>query len=182
MQKALLFDLDGTLFDTSVVNYMAYKQALSEVGIEIDEAYYVEKCEGNSYKEFLTALVSPEKIDLVHERKKVLYADYLGKAKENKMLFDLILNMKEQYYIGLVTTASRKNTMQILEYFKRERLFDIIITQEDTEFLKPNPQGYNEAIKRLNVAPENVTIFEDSVTGLKAAMATEAHVVRIERF
>ena len=41
MKKLVLFDLDGTLFDTGDVNYYAYKDALAPFGITLDKEYFV---------------------------------------------------------------------------------------------------------------------------------------------
>ena len=182
MKKALLFDLDGTLFDTTDVNYLSYRDALAEEGLELTKAYYQEKCDGKSYKQFLPDLITGSKLETIHERKKALYPTYLNSARENVVLFDIIERLKDSYEIGLVTTASRANTMQILEHFGRTDLFDILVTQEDVEYTKPHPQAYNKALQLLNIEPENVTIFEDSFSGLEAALASGAHVVKIERF
>ena len=41
-----LFDLDGTLLDTSEVNYFAYKDALEPFGIKLQKSFFVEECNG----------------------------------------------------------------------------------------------------------------------------------------
>ena len=181
-RRALLFDLDGTLFDTTGVNYLAYKKALNEVGCDIDMEYYKNCCDGRSYRDFLPKLVPTDKIKVVHERKKNLYADCLGCARENVFLFDLIEKMKAESKIGLVTTASGKNTREILIYFGREELFDVLVCQEDVQNTKPHPEAYQKAMDMLGVSSEEVYIFEDSEVGMEAALASGAHVIRIERF
>ncbi len=181
-KRAMLFDLDGTLFDTTDVNYAAYKKALNEVGCDIDRAYYKECCDGRSYRDFLPQLVLADKVKAVHERKKALYAECLVNARENVFLFDMIERMKAESHIGLVTTASGKNTREILAYFGREALFDVLVCQEDVVHTKPDPEAYRKAMEMLGVTPDETYIFEDSETGLSAALASGAHVIKIERF
>lgn len=55
--KLAIFDLDGTLFDTSRVNYLAYKNALNKFDFDIDYTYYKNFCEGKHYCEFLQSIV-----------------------------------------------------------------------------------------------------------------------------
>lgn len=185
MNKALLFDLDGTLFDTSEVNYYAYKKALNEVDGDISLDYYMNNCEGKNYKVFLKSLCSEDQVEYVHKRKVVYYSQFLSEARKNTLLFEMIQAVKNNFQIGVVTTASRKNVMEILEYFGVAELFDIIITKEDVTHTKPDPEAYLKAIERLNLESSlnDVMIFEDSESGLKAAYASGVtNIVRIERF
>lgn len=182
MDKALLFDLDGTLFDTSYVNYFSYKRALNEVNCDFTFEYYMEKCYGKNYKEFLLALVPNKKVEIIHRKKMEYYSDFLYRARKNRLLLELILQVKGIFSIGLVTTASLKNTNEILRYFQCSNLFDIIVTKEDVVHTKPHPEGYLKAMNSLKVEPQNVIIFEDSEIGLKAAADSGANIVKIERF
>ena len=54
--KMIICDLDGTLFDTSEVNYQAYKKSLYEIGYELSYSFFIKECYGKHYKEFLSKL------------------------------------------------------------------------------------------------------------------------------
>ena len=178
-----IFDLDGTLFDTSEVNYYAYREALHSFKIELDKDYFVKNCNGRHYMEFLPEIMGNiDHIEDVHKLKKMAYAMNLDKARKNTHLFKLINIMKEIYYISLVTTASKKNTEDILSYFKCKSFFDHIIAQEDIIKVKPDPQGFLLAMEYFNMAPEKTIIFEDSDVGIRAARATGATVVIVDQF
>lgn len=143
--KLAIFDLDGTLFDTKNVNFHAYQRAIRECGfdIDIDYQFYCNYCNGNHYKVFLPKIIfdiSEEALHQIHERKKKVYTDYLEKAIKNDFLFFLIDAIRDKYAIALVTTASRKNTNDILKEFSLRGNFDIIITQEDVKNTKPSPE------------------------------------------
>ena len=181
--KLAIFDLDGTLFNTNDVNYNSYNEALKEIGCSIDYDYFCNYCNGRKYTEFLPNIINDEKtIYQVHKRKKELYSKYVDKAIKNSHLFEIIRDLKHEYNIVIVTTASRKNTMDLLLAFKVENLFDLIITQEDVKEPKPNPEGFNLAIKKFNVSSSQTIIFEDSDEGIKAAKKTNAAVFKIEQF
>lgn len=183
MKKLALFDLDGTLFNTENVNYEAYNEALKEVGKDIDYEYYCKYCNGRKYTEFLPKIIDDETIvKNVHKRKKELYSKYLDKAIINKELFSIIRLIQKEYYCVVVTTASRKNTEEILNYFKVQDLFDRIITQEDIICPKPDPEGFLKAMNLYNIDSQDTIIFEDSDVGVIAAKKTGATVFKIVQF
>ena len=183
MKKLALFDLDGTLFNTSDVNYWAYSSALSEKGYSIDYEYYCNYCNGRHYKVFLPEIISDEEIiDYIHKRKKELYKDFLEKAIINEHLFSIINNLKKDYYVAVVTTASKKNTYDILEYFEKKDIFDLILTQDEVSKSKPDPEGYLKAMKYFGIDSKDTLIFEDSEVGIQAARASGATVFVVDEF
>lgn len=183
MKKLAIFDMDGTLFDTLEVNYLSYHDAAAQIGYEI-KAEDFSPWFGKNYKEFLPALGITDVNDMekIHELKKDIYPSYLNKTKVNSFLMDYINGLDQEYTKALVTTASKKNVIDILTVFDMEKLFDFMITQEDTVRLKPDPQCYLLAMKRAGVGPENTVIFEDSQVGIEAAQASGAAVMQVRRF
>ncbi len=182
--KLAIFDLDGTLFNTNDVNFYAYKEALENYNVKIDYDYYCNFCNGRHYKIFVPPLVNNdlEKTEKIHQMKKELYSKYLNKVIINEHLFNIIKLIKKEYKIALVTTASKKNTMELLNYTQKEWLFDYILTQEDINEPKPNPEGFLKAMKKFNAKPEETIIFEDSQVGIEAAQKTNASIMVINKF
>jgi len=182
-QRLAIFDLDGTLYDTNEVNYAAYAQAMKEYGYTVDYDYYCQKCNGKHYKSFFPELgIRLGDYSAIHERKKVLYERYIDRAKENSQLFDIIVAIKKNYYLAVVTTASRKNCEDILFGFNRIGLFDLILSHEDVSEVKPAPEGFLKAMDYFSMGKENTIVFEDSFEGLTAAKATGASVFAIKQF
>lgn len=172
-----IFDLDGTLVDTKNINYSAYEQALSESGYHLDYRYFIEECNGKNYNEFLPPVIpdcNEDILNKIHCRKKELYPSYLGKAKINRHLFHILGGLAETYWLALATTASRTNALQVLGYFGKESVFDLIIAQEDVKCLKPDPEALLYAMNYFKISPENTIVFEDSDVGAAAARAAGA--------
>ena len=178
-----LFDLDGTLFDTTQVNYSAYQEALQPYGVKLDQAYFTEQYNGRHYTEFLPGLagvgVDPE---AVHAAKKAVYGKHLGKARANRQLFQMIETMQSKYHTAIVTTASRKNTCEILEYFQYSGYFELLVTQEDVIKKKPDPEGFIRAMEYFGMDAQHTIIFEDSDAGIAAAREVGAGVFVVDTY
>ena len=166
--KLVICDLDGTLFDTRRVNYMAYREAIERAGLPVifDYDIYVEKCWGPTYRGFLPIMGVPEnRFEEIHDAKKLYYEENLKYATENTHLFNIIKAMKNE-----------------LRYFGRLELFDVIFTIDDVKNGKPDPEGFLKAMEYFKVKPENTIIFEDSDVGLAAARKTGASICVVDDF
>lgn len=182
--KLALFDMDGTLFNTNEVNYLAYKEALIQYGFDFKREYWYQNCIGRHYKDFLAdiGITDEETLQGIHKLKKQVYKKYLSHAQENHHLFEIIELIKADYYIVLVTTASRKNVEDILSEFNKLKIFDKIFTQEDVSKMKPNPEGYLKAMQYFDIKPEDTIIFEDSEAGMEAAKSSGAYYFKVFKF
>ena len=177
-----MVDLDGTLVNTNEVNYRAYCEALSTYGFQMERGYYYKNCNGRYYLEFLPEITTCDRKMLkdVHERKKEVYPKYLNLAKLNQNLVDLVRLCKTQYYTALVTTASRKNTYELLGYFGITDIFNLILTRDDIDKSKPDPQGYLLALNYFRVKPDEAIVFEDSEEGIQAARSAGCECYRYQ--
>ena len=180
-------DLDGTLLDTIPANAASYRAALEEQGFTVTDEYYAQYCNGGYYKQFLRPLMggdpAPEAVERVHDRKKELYSSCLPMVRPNTSLLAILQAMKAAGHdLACVTTGSRKNATEVLEHFGVREWFGLIVTGEDVEKQKPDPEGYCRAMEHFHVTPADTMIFEDSGIGLTAAKASGARVFRVEQF
>lgn len=182
--KLLMSDLDGTLFDTRKVNYLAYQDAISPYGYNMDYDYYCNFCNGIHYLNFLPQITTTDQevLSEMHSRKKNAYRKYLDSARINKPLVDLIRIVKTECKIALVTTASEENTYDILQKFDIEELFDLILTHEQVKHSKPNPEGYLKALEYFGIKPLDAVIFEDSDVGIEAALKSGVQYFIVEGY
>lgn len=183
-KKLAMFDLDGTLFNTCDVNFYAYREALKAFNIELDYEYFQRECNGKKYTQFLPEICgfADERLMEIHRLKKENYARFLSKAVINAELFDILEGIRNQYHIALVTTASKKNTMELLRAFHKEDTFDFILTQDDIEKPKPDPEGFLKVQAYFNVSAEDTIIFEDSEAGLAAALQCTKKVYMVKGY
>lgn len=179
--KLIITDLDGTLFDTSKANYFSYKAALNQYGYELDYHFFKKKCNGRHYTYFLPEILGENSmlVEKIHEQKKKLYLEYIHYAIPNSNLFDLLSMAKVKCKIALVTTASKKNTSELLCAFDKHKIFDLILTQDDINNPKPDPEGFVKAMDYFQISVKDTIIFEDSEVGISAANTVGADVVRV---
>ena len=180
-------DLDGTLLDTVPANAASYRAALEELGFTVTDEYYAECCNGGHYTRFLPPLMggapSAADVERVHDRKKALYSDFLDAVRPNTALMEILKTMRAAGHdLACVTTGSRKNATEVLEYFHCADWFGVFITGEDVVRSKPDPEGYLKAMAHFGVTPAETMIFEDSGPGLEAARASGATVYKVEAF
>lgn len=176
--KLIMIDLDGTLIDTRMVNYLSYKEAMEPYGYSIDYRYYCNFCNGRYYLDFLPGITTDDQnvLSAIHKHKTSAYRKYLSEAVVNWTLVDIAKHCKPEYKVALVTTASKRNTYDILEKFQLVDIFDLILTREDVTKSKPDPEGYIKAMDFFGASGEESIIFEDSDVGVEAAKRAGAHV------
>ncbi|CRF33185.1 hydrolase [Brachyspira suanatina] len=196
--KLLIFDMDGTLIDSAYLNYYSYYNAFKKFNIELDTDYYYKKCFGLHYKVFTKNILelndkltndenkNNELIESIHNLKEKIYLENLNLVKIHPFMFETLIdnyNRKEnKKYTALATTASPNGVYAILKTFQLEHLFDLVLTGNDIEKKKPDPEVFYKCMEHFNIKEEESIIFEDSEVGLEAANQTNAWVIKIEKW
>ncbi|MEI0567722.1 HAD family phosphatase [Brachyspira pulli] len=195
--KLLIFDMDGTLIDSAYINYYSYYNALKEFNIELDRDYYYNECFGLHYKIFTSNILKlnnildknkaefDELVEKIHIRKEEIYLENLNLVNVHPFVLETLLdnnNKNNRKYTALATTASPNGVYGILKEFQLEKLFDLVLTGNDIEKKKPDPEIFFKCFNHFNVEENESIIFEDSEVGLKAANQTNAWVIKIEKW
>ena len=107
------------------------------------------------------------------------YRDYhKNLVKENKDINDLLLYLKrEGYKLAIVTGKARRSLEISLDCLNMKDVFDVIITGDDVELPKPNPEGINKVLSLLNIKNNEAVFLGDSDADIKAGL--EAQVCTI---
>lgn len=179
---AFVTDLDGTLVDTRNANRDAYAAAFSSSGIRFDADLY-DHSFGLNFADLCNVLAPgtpPSKRAEIADRKSALYPDYFHTVRLNHGLAGLLRSASDGGLpVGIATTARRRNVDALLDHFGLTDLFDIRVTAADVDRGKPAPDCYELAARRLGVAPNAVTVFEDSEVGVAAAAAAGCNVIKV---
>lgn len=173
--KVLLFDLDGTLIDTSLGNAKAYQSALLNSGLSVDLITVMKSSEGKNWRQFLPELLLEfgSNIDpqIVAEKKQELYFSNSYNPTPNFELVGVIKSMHGKVKLGLVTTASNEAAMKGLNFLGVIEYFDVIVSSRDVEHFKPHPEPYIKALQILKLHSSEALVFEDTEVGICSALS-----------
>lgn len=174
MDTAVIFDLDDLLADTERLHFAAYRQALGEVGTNIDDVTYTNHWifNGHGIADFCRTHSLSCDPDAVRQRKQVIYAELVtssvrampGAAKLITRLHGKRrLAVATSSYAGAAGVALR--TLSFLDYFEH------VVSGSDVDRVKPAPDLFLLAAARLNIAPARCVVLEDSAKGVRAVLA-----------
>ncbi len=188
MIKSIIFDMDGVLIDAKDWHYEALNKALGLFGMEISKYDHLITYDGLPTKKKLHMLsnerrLSPELHDFINEMKQV-YTMELIYTKCKPMFFHeyALSRLKNEGYILAVASNSVRNTVDaMMERSHLLKYLSFTLSNEDVTNGKPDPEIYNNAIKKLGFTPQECVIIEDNDNGIKAATASGAHVMRVTK-
>jgi len=180
--KAILFDIDGTLFNSDGCHFEVFKRVLSEYNFDggraIDEAFFMEHISGRSNAAIVGDLfpnMSQEQGNAFAEYKEACFRERAADLLPSLVtpgLQGLFSWMDEQGLAkAAVTNAPRKNAEQMLNAIERLDWFDTLVIGDECRAAKPDPEPYLEAMRRLGVTADSCLAFEDSPSGTTAATA-----------
>lgn len=181
MIKAIITDFDGTLVDTFEANYGAYQEAFTQVGLELSIDRYRE-CFGLRFAEFMEAMHIEDKelAARIRRIKGEVYPNHFNKLKPNKPLIDFICSSRAMgIHTAVASTARCKNLMNALKYINAVEAFEYILTGEDVQNGKPNPEIYNKVLRYFGIQPYEAIVFEDSPVGMQAAEAAGINYIKV---
>ena len=175
MIKAVIFDFDGLIIDTETIWYEAYKDALlqHEVNLTIEQFSLVIGTDDTVLNKYIMDNIKePSTISEIKELASNLFHEKIGQPILRDGVEDYLIAAKEAgLKIGLASSSKREWVERYLTQLHILPYFEVIKTRDDVTTVKPDPELYVQAINALGVKPEEAVAFEDSLNGLKAALA-----------
>lgn len=178
MLKAIIFDFDYTLGDSTNGIALSINYALDRLGYEAQPLDEIKKTIGLSLKETFLRLVCNNSSEQEEQFAKLFKEKADAVMVDNTELYagvkDILYSLKEKgYRTAIVTTKFHYRIEQILSKFDVEPLIDMIVGAEDVKIEKPNPEGLLWTIERLGLAKEEVLYVGDSLVDAKTAENAE---------
>lgn len=174
MLKAIIFDFDYTLGDSTKGIALSINYALEQLGQSEKRIEDIKKTIGLSLKDTYFALTSRDDLNETEKFAKLFKekADII--MVDNTQLYegvkDVLMKLKAKgYKLAIVTTKFHYRIEQILTKFNANELIDIIVGAEDVKVEKPNPEGLLWAIEHLEVTKEEVLYVGDSLVDARTA-------------
>jgi HAD superfamily hydrolase (TIGR01509 family) len=191
MIKGIAFDLEGTLIDVELAHHRAHIAIASELGLQltIEEAIsIIPSFVGGPDTQVLREI--SEKADFrgplsdILERKRKYYYEFLEAIPIRPRpgvvpVLDGARKLGLLMAIGSVTPRMEGlrllRTASLSVYFQETAL----VFSEDIQEAKPQPDVYRKTASRMKISPLEQLVFEDSLQGVKAAVAASSIVVAV---
>lgn len=180
-KKAVLFDMDGVLIDSEPFYMREFVRFMKTQGIEVTEQD-LKKIPGSSDEFEILSSFFPNEISSDE-----LYERFLNQFVMEPIAFDEIINpyvktilkklQNQEIKIALVSSSSMKSIQRMLKENDLENYFDVIVSGEQFQQSKPNPEIYEYTLKQLDVRAEDAIVVEDSTYGIEAAKAAGIEVI-----
>ena len=204
MIRAIIFDLDGTLVQSEKLKAQAYAVAVQRVrGLSAPEPRAIEAYRNivGASREVASRFVidqlglEPDLRPLLVEYGKsnpwevlteIRTAIYDEVVADPQVLRDnqwphtvslLRLANETGCRTGLATMSYRTEVLHVLRALDLEQSLDLVLTREDVEQPKPDPEIYLLAARRFELPPEELLVVEDSANGVRAAVAAGTNVI-----
>ena len=182
---AVIFDMDGVICHTNPYHSMAFREFFSTRDLAPTDEEFAQHMFGKSNKYILTHFLKrpiegAEFLALEEEKEglfRKIYAPYVDPiAGFLPFINDLAAN---GIRLGVATSAPLANLELILSKVLVRNLLGSILGSEDVTKHKPDPEVYLKSAENLGLSPSQCVVFEDSFSGVSAALNAGMKVVGV---
>ncbi|MEP7087969.1 MAG: HAD family hydrolase [Gemmatimonadota bacterium] len=201
-----IFDLDGTLVQTEALKARSYALAAVELSPETVRAQDIiaayNEMVGHSREEVAAMLLArfglashatqrmselgvSTPLDAYMALRLAIYEamiedERLIREQEYPWSTALLREVRRAGFpVGIATMSHRKHAMLVLERLGLAAEIDVLCTREDVREAKPSPEIFFLIAERMDVMPRNCFVLEDSLPGVRAAIAAGMRCVAI---
>lgn len=184
MIKAVIFDMDGLLIDSEPVWFRAKEDLLKEINYKwtwedqknsmgVSTETWVNYVYNFADQKF----TKEEVLHGITDRMKTYYKN--GEIDLMPGANEALQFAKNNFKVGLASGSYKDLLYGAVKSNNWESIFEEILSSDDIERGKPQPDIYLEVMKRLGVLPEECIVLEDSRDGIKAGVAAGAKVITV---
>lgn len=180
---AVLWDLDGTLIDSSEYHWRSWQLALREDGAAPTRAQFVATF-GQRNDRILRGWLGPDadedRIRRIGDAKEAAYRRLMREEGLEGLpgAQDWLQRLAARGWRQAITTsAPRLNVEAAIEALGWTGTFEAIVAAEDVRRGKPDPEVFLVGAERLRTAPSACVVVEDAAAGVEAARAAGMGVI-----
>jgi len=173
----VLFDWDGTLFDSASAGFTAFQKTFADLGISFTQEVYEACYSPNWYAMYETLSLPKDKWSAADE----LWLEHYGEAPPKLVsgAGETIHALRERgYRLGIVTSGTERRVKRELQQLSLSSMFEALICNEHIVNKKPHPEGLEKAMQLLGSAKDTCSYVgdapEDVRMGKNAGLLTVA--------
>ncbi|MGL4722300.1 MAG: HAD family hydrolase [Desulfovibrionaceae bacterium] len=181
--KAVIFDMDGVLIDAKEWHYEALNKALSLFGYEITRFEHISTYDGLSTRTKLSMLTQEKGLpsslhEFINEMKQQYTVPIILSLCRPRFNHEYALSklQLEGFKLAVASNSIRHTVELMMQYAQLTKYFEFMMSNQDVQKPKPDPEIYTKAIQQLGLLPSECLIVEDNKNGIKAATQAGAHV------
>ena len=182
-KRLLIFDLDGTIADTSLLHEKAFKEVLTPLHVLFDYrsiAGMTPEAAITQIFETSGARSSAAEIKLLVNQKRAAARRLI----EDELSFitgaeAFIRCANDAYEMALCSSGSRETVRLTISKLGLSDVFQTVVTAEDVISHKPHPDGFLQVLRTTGQFAENTLVFEDSKSGVESASRAGLEVIQI---
>jgi beta-phosphoglucomutase len=176
--KGIFFDMDGVLVDSMNHHLQSWKELLEYFSITASDTFIFEH-EGAMSSEVIRDIFAAKGYTIEDNEITAIYSwqnarfqeEYLHKVDFYPEALSLLRQLNAKgLQIGLVT-SSRMNLVEKIWNRESLSLFSTIVTSDDVERYKPNPDPYLKALSKIQQDAGRCLVIENAPAGIQAASA-----------
>jgi len=181
-QLAVIFDLDGTIVDSTADYRAVWAELIAEYGLDDDPNVFVARGTRENVRVLLGEDASAADIER-HAAEQAARGQARMRARgvrSHPGMVELIHALRALgIKLALATAAERSNAEWCLEQLGIQNDFDSVVVDQDVAHGKPAPDVYLAALERLGAETSDCVVIEDSVTGTLAAKRAGLRVLAV---
>ena len=188
MIKAVLFDMDGVLYDSLPTHVQAYSDVLSqwELKAEPEDIYMMEGRTGHSTIDIIIKQnwgrnATQEEKGTIYAQKAKRFVELYTKAILMPGAIDVLEKVKQLGLMRIIVTGSGQPTLfnnldtNFPGFFEK----DLMVTAYDVKYGKPHPEPYLMGLKKANLKPEEAIAIENAPLGIESAVAAGIYTIAV---
>ena len=187
MIQAIVFDMDGVLVDSTPSHARAFAEVLEKIGVtDFDYSLYAGERTPDVFRRIAAERgleLAPERIEEMSRVKSARAQDLMAENDCFMPEYKLVLEtLSARYPLALASSASSTSVEAFLERGGVRALFGSVLSGDDVERAKPDPEIYARSFAQLKAPPERCAVVEDARSGIVAGrLAGAGMLIGFER-
>ncbi len=175
MLKGVIFDMDGVLIDSHPAHLHAWSRLMADLGREISTPDLAIILDGRKREDILKHFLgelSENDLRVFSKLKETYFAEVTHLVSPVPGVQRLLKALNAAgLKVGVATSGASARASEMLDRFELRCRVSTVVTGEDVENGKPDPAIFRLAANRLGLDARSAVVFEDAVSGIRAAKA-----------